>query len=331
MIMKITIAQLILAFTLASPAAWATGNSDAAVTTAVQSFSLPRSVQYPNGITHAPDGTIFVGSVVSGNIWRRRPNSNFELAYPESPTRFAGTSLRYDPLTKLLWVASPDFLGREVNGELVKRPHRIAVIDTKTDKQIWSVRMPKGGFGNDFALDEKGGVFLTDSTLDKIWHISSVGSEFVEVTADSAFKPGALGPAGIAFFPDRKLVTGLFSDGELLVVSLDESNTATSIKRLNLQRKIQNPDGLFALPNNQLLILEVAVDSGDGKLLYVNLDGPEPLSISTLAKGIDSPLNLTVFKKDVFISEGRIRHLMLPEKGIETPEGFSVLSVPLPD
>lgn len=329
--MKLSINNIILSLALTGVAACSNITTNNAAVSAVQTSLLPSSVQYPNGITHSPDGTIFVGSVVSGNIWRKRQNSAFELAYTETPSRFAGTALRYDPLTKYLWVASPDFLGREINGKTVKRPHRIAVIDTNTGTEIWSSEMPDGGFGNDFALDGQGGVFLTDSSLDKIWHIPSKESEFVEVVQGDLLQPGSLGPAGIAFFPDGKLVTGLFSDGELLVMDLDEDNKAKSIEKLNLERKIQNPDGLYALPNNHLLIIEGAVDSGNGKLLHVDLNGPEPLTISVLADRIDSPLNLTVFDDDVMISEGRVRHLMLPDKDIAVPTDFSVLSVSLPE
>ena len=329
--MIITIRKLLFGLSLIGLASCSSVDSMSTDAPSVESSVLPSAIEYPNGITHAEDGTIFVGSVVSGDIWRKRPNADFELAFPETPTRFAGTALRYDPSTNLLWVASPDFLGREINGKTVKRPHRIAVIDTISNSEIWSVEMPDGGFGNDFALDGKGGVFLTDSTLDKVWHIPSVGSPFATVVDGELLRPGTLGPAGIAFFPDGKLVFGLFSDGEILIAHLDENNIATSVETLKLDRKLHNPDGMFALSDHQLLILEGAVESGDGKLLQVDIDSQQPLKISVLADEIDSPLNLTVFQNKVFISEGRVRHLMIDDNDIEVPADFSVLVVELPE
>ena len=292
-------------------------------------LSLPGPVSYPNGITHTPDGTIYLGSVVSGDIWRKQPNSTFERAFTGTSTRFAGTALEYDPLTDLLWVASPDFLGQEIDGQIVKRPNRIAVLDTKSGTQVWSTEMPSGGFGNDFALDGRGGVFLTDSALDRVWHIPSPGSEFIEVASGPSFEPGRLGPAGIAYFPTGKLVTGLYSDGELFTISLSETNVARSIQPLNLERKVQNPDGLFALPDNQLLIIEGSIEDGNGKLLHVDLNSVEPHQVRVLADNIDTPLNLTVIGDRAYITESGIRHLMLPDRNIAPPSDFSVLSVRL--
>ena len=299
--------------------------------TDVTSIELPSNFAYPNGITAAPDGTLYVGSVTSGNILRVASDGAIATIFEETDEVFAGTSARFDPLTNLLWVTSPDFLGQEIDGEIIRRPHRIAAIELSNNTVAWSSNVPNEGFANDIALDGEGGIYITDSLRDRILHLAGPGESFETVAADPLMTPGDLGPAGIAIAPNGDLIIGLYSDGALLRVSLGTNETLAQVTPINVSRPIENPDGLAFTPDGRLLILEGAADSGDGKLLAVDLSSPQPHNIDVILDGLDSPLNLTLTDDKIAITEGRIRHLLVDDPSLTAPETFRIITVPLPD
>jgi len=130
------------------------------------SIKLPTNFQYPNGITHASDGTLYVGSITSERILQINPDGKIETWFPGNNDVFAATSLRLDEPRGILWGSSPDFLGtRSPSGKMVRRPPRVFAIDTRSGKVLRLIPMPDGGFSNDIALDSEGGAYITDSSL----------------------------------------------------------------------------------------------------------------------------------------------------------------------
>lgn len=294
--------------------------------TQTERIVLPEGYKYPNGITHSPKGRVFVGSVVSGDILEIKPNKKVRVAIPASEQVFAGTSLRFDEVTNILWVASPDFLGvTDSDGNVTRRAHRVAAIDVKKRKvlRIWT--MPDQGFCNDIALDGHGGVFISDSIADLVHHIDSPTSELEPYATSSLFSPGELGPAGIVQLANSDLVVGLYSAGELLRVSGNDR----SVSRIPLQRSLENPDGIYAINDNKILVLEGGASSGNGKLNLIDFNGDAPYAVHTLVEHIESPLNLTVVDDKVYITESRIRHLLIKDTGLPVPEAFFIREIDL--
>lgn len=271
---------------------------------------LPGDAGYPNGVALTPDGTVLIGFVDRGRILARGQGGGFAEVFAGSDSSFAATALRFDPRTNLLWVTSPDFPA----GRLA---HRVGAVDIERGEVVWSAPIPDGGFGNDLALDGRGGVFLTDSVLDVVYQLNADGPGFSTVARLPAAS-GKLGAAGIGRQEDGTLTVGQFSDGNLLRV---QEGKATVV---DLPRVLENPDGMVVDRDGTLLVLEGAVASGNGRLVRVD---PQLGTLEALVEGLDSPLNLTLTPTGVLISESGIRHLMT--EGVEPPEQRYLTAVDL--
>lgn len=306
---------------------------------AMERIPLPAGFAYPNGIAQGADGTLYVGSVTSGQVLRLRPGvSDWETLFAGSPAIFAGTSLRLDERHGLLWGASPDLLGtRRADGSVERRPHRIFALDARTGAPQRLLPMPDGGFGNDLAIDPAGGVFVTDSTLPRVLRLTTGADRFETYVEDERFRPdpaGAPGLAGVALAPDgTTLAVNHYGNGRLLLVRPGAEGRPLVVE-VPLARRLENPDGMRFMPDGRLLVVEGAVQSGDGRLLRIDLLGrqsEDPVPVEVLASELQSPVNLALGREGrVWVTEARIRHRLLPGgDGSAAPEGFWVTRLEL--
>ena len=294
-------------------------------------IKLPADFQYPNGITRASDGTLYVGSVTSGRILIIKPEGISDL-FPGSSEIFASTSLRLDEKRGILWGTSPDFLGvPDSNGKIIRRQHRIFAIDTRTGKVLRVILMPDGGFGNDIALDAEGGMYLTDSSRPRIYYLAPQATRLRIWAENPRFSSKQIGLAGIARRTDGTSVVSMFSSGELLKV-VPQPGGRVKVETIALIRKLENPDGMQFAADGKLLVTEGSIASGNGRLLSINVfsSGTAPKPIETIAEGIESPVNLTVADNNVWVTESRIRHRLLPGRETDIPNRFFIRRFILP-
>jgi sugar lactone lactonase YvrE len=285
---------------------------------------LPLGFRYPNGIARASDGTLYVGSITSGHVLRRRPDQAWETLFAGSNEVFAGTSLRLDEASGLLWGASPDFLpGAKA------RPHRIFALNVQSGVVLRSLELPDGGFGNDIALNPNGNVYVTDSRNGRVLRLRPGAPTFEVVIEDERLRgAGGIGVGGIARDSNGRFVLGNYGSGLLFVLDdIDKANT--QLRPIAFSRVMENPDGLAFGPDGSLLIIEGAAASGDGKLHRV----PDPFvpgtrRIETLLTGLDSPVNLTVAADGhILVSEARVRHRLSAATIHDVPNSFRLLQL----
>jgi hypothetical protein len=92
-----------------------------------------------------------------------------------------------------------------------------------------------------------------------------------------------------------------------------------------LERPLENPDGMQFASDGSLLLTEAAIKSGNGRLVRIDVfSETNPKPVETLVSSLDTPVNLTVSDNEVWITESRIRHRLLPGKETEIPDRFFV-------
>ncbi|MFP2932813.1 hypothetical protein ACLESO_48245 [Pyxidicoccus sp. 3LG] len=264
---------------------------------------LPKDFTYPNGIAHAVDGTLFVGSVSNGSVVRRAPGGEWTVLFPGSDEVFSATSLRLDAPRGLLWGTSPDALGLlRPGGALGRRTARIFALDARTGEVRRVIPLPEGVLGNDLTVAPDGGLYVTDSSRAAVLHLAPGSRQLETWVTDPRFQAkgqgmATVGPAGIALAPDgRTLAVNTFGTGRLFLVRPGTKGTSPVVTEVELPRRLENPDGMRFAPDGRLLVLEGAIDSGDGRVVRIDVlgqtQGPRPLEV--LASGLESPVNLTV-------------------------------------
>ena len=285
---------------------------------------LPDSISYPNGIAVTSDGSMFVGSVTTGAVAKIDPqNSESRLLVAPQTTIIASTSLRADEARGILWACSPDVF--PTNGTSSRKPSSLVALDLNDGTVTRTVELPQDGFCNDLAIDNRGGVLVTDSFNPRILYLPP--DERFEVWAqDERFRVAdGFGLAGIAIAPDGTVYVGVFANGQLYRIRQQK------VEPLQLTRKIDNPDGIAIAPNGGLIVCEGNYQSGNGRLLQIDLLGTDGLTgdIKVLAEGLDSPVNLSLHDKTAWVTEGRLRGLLFPELNLPQPGSFWVRLIPL--
>ncbi|CUZ25616.1 Uncharacterised protein [Serratia marcescens] len=120
-------------------------------------------------------------------------------------------------------------------------------------------------------------------------------------------------------FDDRLMAVANFGTGKLYPLSYNDPKP--QLTEMQLPRLIENPDGMGLAPDGALIVLENAIQSGQGRILRI----PSPKAagmhrIEILREGMESPVNLTIPPQGcAFVSESRIRHRLLPGHETEVP------------
>ncbi|MGV0741889.1 Vgb family protein [Mycolicibacterium sp. XJ870] len=283
------------------------------------SVVLPAEMAYPNGVAVASDGTLYVGQITAGSIHRRSPGGDWSTVHPGSPGVFAATTLRLDEPRALLWGASPDFLPQ---GE--PRTPNIFAIDTTSNRVVHTVPLASG-FPNDIAVEPQGSVLITDSTNGRVLRYRPDNGTFATVVQDPRLThDSGIGVGGIARSSGGDIVVGNYSSGLLYVLS------PTGLRKIALPRPLENPDGIAFTADGSLIALEGAVHSGAGTVLQIR----EPLQlgpreITTLAEGLESPVNLSIaVDGNAYVSESRIRHRLVDDLASQpAPDDFRLMVI----
>lgn len=254
---------------------------------------LPFGLDFPNGIASTADGTLFVGGIASGRIWRRDALGNWSVFHLGSDDQFAVTSLRLDEKRHVLWGASPD-AAATLSGAGQARQHRIFALDAQSGMLLGKWPMPDGGFGNDIALDGRGGVYVSDSLKAVVRHLAADRVTWSVAAQVPVLAGGGLGPAGLVVLPTGELIVGLFSEGKLMRVR--KPGPQATAEPLTLARPLVRPDGM-ALASDGRIVLVVG---GSGEVLSLDAESGD---LKSLAAGLRTPVNVDVRKGGACVTE----------------------------
>jgi RNA polymerase sigma factor (sigma-70 family) len=199
--------QTVIAIALFSSVLWMT-TADAGPL----SIALRGARAFPESITSARDGTLFIGRLGDGGIIRANPRTGKASLFvaPGASGSRSITGVFADDAFKTPWACSNDLSA--LGGNSGGRDHGSALkgFDLRTSAPTLSVPLPgPNAFCNDIAVDARGAVYVTDSAAPTVLRLPARASTFEVFASNPQFLPPKVGSAGldgIAFGGDGNLM-----------------------------------------------------------------------------------------------------------------------------
>lgn len=262
-------------------------------------LELPGSKFYPESITASADGTLYVGSLLTGEVLKFAPGST-------KPTTFlaagmakgvTGVMVEDSSNTLLLCAIDPTFMNPAGNNL-----RRYSLADG-TLKATYA--FPGANTCNDMTLDAQGNLYVADS-VGKIFKLAKGAAALTQWSADPLLAPSmanGFGVDGITFDGTSNIYVNTFSDSRLLRIPIKADGTADKPVAITVTPKIESPDGMRQLDANTLVLVE-----GVGRLTQVKISGATATA-TTLQKDLNGPTGVIRTGGKYYVTEGQLSHI----------------------
>lgn len=274
---------------------------------------------FPESITSASDGTVYIGSV-KGNVYRAEPGS--AEAHPwirHSPENGILTILGVlvDERSNSLWLCSaPNLFGPERSEGITS----VMAFDLDSGAQKGNWPFPEGGTCNDLTVAEDGTVLATDTPGGRILALDP-GADALRVWGSNELLQGI---DGIAFSSDWTLYVNNVQTQKLYRVAVDGDRMG-GLTELQVSHELGGPDGMRLIDGHRFIQAEGTV----GRLSVVSIEG-DAATMTIIDDTLESTPGATVVGNTAYVLESNIQYLFNPQLRGQEPEAFMVYARPLP-
>jgi hypothetical protein len=281
---------------------------------------------FPESIAATPAGTLFVGSIVTGEIRRLSPGSSTAETFVPAGVNTGTAGLLVDMARGVLWACAVDLH--------FQTPTALRAFDLRTGKMRANYELPDKGVCADITLAH-GDVYITDTTDPtattrlpaRILRLTtprprhSEGGALTVWSRDPLFTRDVpfVQINGIAFDGISTLYTTNLGSGELLGIRIRRDGSAAPATVINLDRSLELPDGIRMLDPARLLVVE-----GVGRLTLVNVHTG---TTTTVADSLDQPSSVVRAGGSLWVDQGQIWRLLGGQPPILP---FTVRRLPVP-
>jgi hypothetical protein len=286
-------------------------------------ISIPGTGIFPESLTASRDGTLYIGSMGRGEIYRVAPGST--RAQPFIARGSGGITnvlgVLADDASGTLWACSTTVGGGPPGGPT--GPSALHAFDLATGAARRSYPLPAGGFCNDSAVAANGDLFVTDSNGMRVLRLPKGGTQL------APWSPaGALGPAGgvldgVAIVGGRVIV-GILLTSKLFAIEIRGDGQAGAVTELKLSAPLTQPDGIRAWGQDLL-----ATD-GSGKIQHVVIHGGSA-TVTTVKEGLEGVVSVAATGVTGYALEGQL-NVMMARPGTAPPaeKPFRAVAFALP-
>jgi sugar lactone lactonase YvrE len=298
-----------------------------AMAAAPTEVTIPGDHVYPESMTATSDGTLIIGSLAEGNIYRVRPGTaTAEEWIEQGPNGLLSVlGVLADEPSGTLWVCSTDlsFAGVAVPGQ---KPTQLKAFDLKTGAQKSSYPLPGDRtLCNDMAVGPDRSLYVTDSANPHVLRLKPGAAQFEVWATDDRFtvKDGA-GLDGIAFGGDGNLYVNLYNGNALFRIDVGKDGKAGKVTQLQPSEKIALCDGMRKFGDNTLLMVD-----GTGSLDIITVDG-DRAEVKVVRGGFKTPVSAVQVGNIAWVLEGQLPSLFEAKKAGPPALPFRAYAVPLP-
>lgn len=276
---------------------------------------------YPESVTSAADGTIFVGSV-RGNVYRAAAGANTATAWIRASADNGVLSILgvlADDSSKTLWLCSaPNAFGPAP----ARGVSSLIAFDLQTAAFKGSYPFPPpASVCNDIAIAPDGAAFVSDTSNGRIFRLAPGAAELELYGADASL----VGIDGLAFSESGTLYVNNVRSNRILRVEMDANGRMRGLTALTVSHELGGPDGFRRIAGNRFLQAEGTV----GRLSVVTIDG-DHARMTVLDETLESSPGATPVGNTAYVIESNIRYLLDPKLRGQEPESFMLLARPIP-
>jgi hypothetical protein len=264
-------------------------------------LDLPGTAYYPENLYAAPDGSLYVPSLGTGEVVRFAPGATTPTTFiaaagsgADSPKGVSGIFIDGSGL----WLCAVDLATTPPTTE-------VRQYDLATAAKLATYPFSQPAFCNDLVRDAASNLFVTDS-FGAVWKLAPGASALAVWSSDPQLAPPTetgFGADGIAIDEGSLWVTN-FSAGQLLQIPIAADGTAQTPIALTVTPRPSTPDGLRSLGGGSF----VFADGATGTLTEVAVHGTTA-DATMLASGLNGPTSVAKIGATYWVSEGQIGHL----------------------
>lgn len=276
----------------------AAAESDAGDVPGVNEIVVPGERFFPEGIARGPDGTLFVGSLTSGEIARVAPGAT--RAEPFIPPPAVGpksaSGLTVDSTRSLLFACYSDLAA----------PSAVRAFDLASGSPRGVYELASGAICNDLTLDGAGNLYATDSIGARIFRLPAGGASMAVWSEDASYRVADAGSGltltlnGIAWDGQSSIYVVRHDDGQLLRVPIAADGTAGAPRAIAVTPPLSMPDGVTRRAPGSFLIVE-----NGGTLGVVRVTG-ETATKHVVTNRLDSPTTTALDGESAWVVEGQV-------------------------
>lgn len=271
---------------------------------------------FPESITSTSDGTLYIGSLATGNVYRAAPgatNAELFITKEQAKTNMV-LGVLADEKTSTLWVCSSIF------GQQGAPPAELKAFDLSSGEQKGNYAFGGGSpVCNDVAIAADGTLYATSTSDGKIFRLKAGASALDEWLGTTPELQGGID--GIAFDNGEMYVNNV-QKGTLFRVAVNADGSAGALTQINTGGDLQGPDGMRPASKGGLWIAQ----NRAGTVTHAAING-DTATMTTIKDGLDSPPAITEQGGNVWVIEAKFRFLFGPDAG-KDPGPF--LATPIP-
>jgi hypothetical protein len=291
-------------------------HSDQAARTSAPAASVPVDISipgtgiFPESLTSSSDGSVYIGSVGKGQVYRVAPGMT--VAAPFIAPGTGGIKQVFgvfaDDRTGTLWACSNVVGGGPPGG--ATGPSALHGFDLKSGAPKASYPLPSGSFCNDIAVGADGDVYASDTNAMQVLRLPQGGTALEAWSPAGAFGPSGGAVDGVAVVGGRVIV-GTLLTSKLFAVEIGSDGKAGHVTELKLSAPITRPDGIRSWGQDLLST------DGSGKIQRVVIDG-DSATVTTVKDGLDGVVAVTVIGNTGYALEGQLG-IMMAQPGTTAP------------
>jgi hypothetical protein len=281
---------------------------------AATDITLNVPMAFPESLTSTADGTVYIGSLQQGAVYRAAPGKATAEPFISKQAGNFGLVLGVlaDTPTDTLWVCDD-------NGDHAYL--KTFALKAGTPKK--SYELPGGGFCNDIALKGRD-AYITDTKNGRILKLAG-GSDALTVWYTNDKSDPSLD--GIVW-QGNAVYTNTYNGNNVIRISVNPDGSAGKGVNLKPSMDIYQPDGMRLSSSGKILMVEGRGKDGNGRLDEVTVSG-DTATIKVIKDKYMLPTAVTVVGNTAYVLEAKLNYQRDPALKGKDPAPFKAYAVPL--